>query len=173
MSTPDFILELRKKVGHELLWLNGITAYVQRDDGRILLGRRTDTQEWALVYGINEPGEDPADTTVREVKEETGVDITVTDLACIKAAQNPTVYSNGDQTQYLDMLFLCQPARTGNIEPYIGDDESIDVGWFQPDQLPQPIAQSTLERLQLIEKYLENAARGDRRALFFTSYNRQ
>ena len=56
MTTPNFILSLREKIGHDPLWLTGITAYVEDADGRILLGRRSDTGEWALVYGIVEPG---------------------------------------------------------------------------------------------------------------------
>ena len=27
MTTPDFILKLREKAGHDLLWLVGVTAY--------------------------------------------------------------------------------------------------------------------------------------------------
>ena len=55
MPTPEFVLELRKKIGHDLLWLNGVTGCVLDDRGRLLLGRRSDTGEWAMVYGINEP----------------------------------------------------------------------------------------------------------------------
>ena len=66
MSTPEFVLELRKKIGHDLLWLNGVTGCVLNEHGQLLLGRRSDTGEWAMVYGINEPGEQPADTVVRE-----------------------------------------------------------------------------------------------------------
>ena len=80
MSTPEFVLELRKKIGHDLLWLNGVTGCVLNEHGQLLLGRRSDTGEWAMVYGINEPGEQPADTVVREIKEETGIDAIVTDL---------------------------------------------------------------------------------------------
>lgn len=54
MPTPEFILELRKKVGHDLLWLMGVSGYVEDEQGRVLLGRRSDTGEWAMVYGINE-----------------------------------------------------------------------------------------------------------------------
>ena len=60
MPTPEFILELRKKVGHDLLWLMGVSGYVEDEQGRVLLGKRSDTGEWAMVYGINEPGEEPA-----------------------------------------------------------------------------------------------------------------
>lgn len=167
MTTPNFILELRQQVGHKLLWLIGITAYVQREDGRILLGRRADSGKWALVSGINEPGEQPADTTVREVKEETGVDITVTDLVGIKSSQNVIICKNGDETQYMDIFFLCKPDPSGNKEPFVGDDESLEVGWFSPAQLPEPLAESTVERLNIVQQYLDNAKGGDTHALFY------
>ncbi|BDR54854.1 ADP-ribose pyrophosphatase [Bombiscardovia apis] len=167
MSTPQFVLDLRKSIGHDLLWLNGITAYVQREDGRLLLGKRADSGKWAIVYGINEPGEEPADTVVREVKEETGVDVIVTDFVAVKSQHKATTYTNGDITMYMDHLYLCKPDPKGNIEPFVGDDESLEVGWFEPDQLPQPLDKATIERMKLVHQYLANAARGDRHALFF------
>ena len=33
MPTPEFVLELRKKIGHDLLWLNGVTGCVLDDRG--------------------------------------------------------------------------------------------------------------------------------------------
>lgn len=65
MPTPEFILKLREKIGHDPLWLVGVTAYIEDGDGRILLGRRADNGNWALISGINEPGEEPADTVIR------------------------------------------------------------------------------------------------------------
>ena len=114
MPTPEFILELRKKVGHDLLWLMGVSGYVEDEQGRVLLGRRSDTGEWAMVYGINEPGEEPADTVAREVKEETGVDVIVTDLVSVKSSRKVLTYANGDNTMYMDHLFVCKPDPNGN-----------------------------------------------------------
>ena len=57
MPTPEFVLSLREKIGHDLLWLMGVSGYVEDEQGRVLLGRRSDTGEWAMVYGINEPGD--------------------------------------------------------------------------------------------------------------------
>ena len=127
MATPEFILRLREKIGNDLLWLVGITAYVEDDEGRVLLGRRSDTREWALVYGINEPGEEPADTVIREVKEETGVDVVPTALVSVKAGKNITTYANGDRTQYLDLTFACRLAEGGCAAPRVGDDESLST----------------------------------------------
>ncbi|MDF9752420.1 8-oxo-dGTP pyrophosphatase MutT (NUDIX family) [Arthrobacter sp. ES3-54] len=60
MATPDFILRLREKIGHEALWLPGVTGVVFDDAGRVLLGQRADNRQWGLITGILEPGEDPA-----------------------------------------------------------------------------------------------------------------
>ena len=38
MTTPDFVLRLRQSIGHDLLRLNGETAFVNDSRGRILLG---------------------------------------------------------------------------------------------------------------------------------------
>ena len=155
MATPEFILKLREKIGHDLLWLIGVTAYVEDASGRVLLGRRADTGEWALVYGINEPGEEPADTVIREVAEETGVDVVPTALVSVRAGRRMTVYANGDQTQYLDLCFTCRLADGGNGVPRVADDESLEVGWFFPDELPEPFSPSMRERLARVRAWRE------------------
>jgi ADP-ribose pyrophosphatase YjhB (NUDIX family) len=166
MPTPQFVLDLRKKIGHQLLWMIGVTAYVEDADGRVLLGRRSDTGEWALVYGINEPGEEPADTVAREIKEETGVDAIVTDLVSVKSSTQVVTYANGDRTMYMDHLFLCGPDPQGNSEPFVGDEESLQVDWFAPGELPQPLAASTVERMAYVEEYRRRLRQGNPRALF-------
>lgn len=158
MATPEFILRLREKIGHDLLWLIGVTAYVEDGEGRVLLGRRADTGEWALVYGINEPGEEPAATVIREVAEETGVDVVPTDLVRVAAQRHETVYANGDRTQYLDLMFVCRLVEGGRAEPSVADDESLEVGWFALDALPEPLADSTEERLAALAAWREAGA---------------
>ena len=166
MPTPEFVLELRKKIGHDLLWLIGVTGCVLNDQGQLLLGRRSDTDEWAMIYGINEPGEQPADTVVREIKEETGVDAIVTDLVAVTSSNKVITYANGDNTMYMDHSFLCALKPGGNVKPFVGDEESLNVGWFDLDDLPSPLAASTTERLGLFHQYLENKKHGDAHALF-------
>ena len=75
MATPEFIVSLRQKIGHEQLWLPGVSITVVDDAGRLLLGRRTDNGQWAVVSGIPAPGEQPATAIRRECLEETGVDV--------------------------------------------------------------------------------------------------
>ena len=168
MATPPFIIELRKKIGHDPLWLIGVTAYVEDDAGRILLGRRADSGEWAPVYGIVDPGEEPADAAAREAMEETGIAVEVEQLIRVRSQKDMTVYDNGDQVQYLDLMFLCRPVTgiTDADTPYVADDESLDVGWFAPDKLPSPLAASALERFEVLKRWREQATSGDPSALF-------
>ena len=131
MPAPDYVLRLRERIGHELLWLPGATAVVLRGDD-VLLVRRADNGEWAPVTGIVDPGEHPADTAEREVLEETGVACTVDELVLVDVT-TPRAYPNGDRAQYLDLTFRC---RYVEGEARVADDESVDVAWFPADALP-------------------------------------
>lgn len=136
MPIPEFIATLRTKVGTDLLWLTGVTAVVFDEAGRVLLGLRSDTHRWALISGVLEPGEEPSLAVAREVEEETGIRASVGPLAAIRIT-HPITYPNGDQAQYLDLVFLCQALGD---EPRVCDDESLAVGWFGLGALPEPIA---------------------------------
>ena len=100
------------------------------------------------------------------VKEETGVDVVVTDLVSVKSSRKVLTYANGDNTMYMDHSFLCALKPGGNAEPFVGDEESLSVGWFDLDDLPTPLAASTSERLELFHTYIENKKHGDAHALF-------
>ncbi|MEU9763518.1 NUDIX domain-containing protein [Streptomyces sp. NPDC047985] len=132
MATPEFIRRIRATAGHQLLLLPGVTAVVFDDEGRVLLGRRSDTGKWALIGGICEPGEQPAATAEREVYEETAVHC-VAERVVLTQALEPVEYANGDRCQYLDVTFRCR--ATGG-EARVNDDESLDVGWYPVDALP-------------------------------------
>lgn len=143
MPTPEFILELREKIGHEQLWLPGVTALVRDEAGRVLLGRRADNGLWALPSGIAEPAETMAATCVREVLEETGVEIEVVDLISIHTTQ-PVVYPNGDRTVFVDHFFGC---RAVGGQARVADDESTEVGWFELGAFPEPLSGSVTRAL--------------------------
>ena len=131
MGIPDYIRVMRTHIGHDLLLLPGVGAIVVDGQGRLLFGRRSDTGRWAVVAGMVEPGEQPADTIIREVREETGVDVVVERI--LGVATHPVEYPNGDRCDYLSVTFLCR-AVGGTAR--VNDDESLDVGWFDPADLP-------------------------------------
>lgn len=143
MATPDFILEIRATAGQQLLLLPGVTAVVFDDRGRVLLGRRSDNGQWALISGISEPGEQPAATAEREVYEETAVHC-VAERVVLTQALKPIQYPNGDRCQFLDTTFRCR--ATGG-EARVNDDESLAVDWFPVDALP-PLGEHSTFRIK-------------------------
>ncbi|NUK00372.1 NUDIX domain-containing protein [Streptomyces lunaelactis] len=134
MATPDFIRQIRATAGHQLLLLPGVSAVVFDDEGRVLLGRRADTGNWSIIGGIPEPGEQPAETAVREVYEETAVRCVAERVVLVQGLRKPVTYPNGDQCQYMDITFRC---RAVGGEARVNDDESLEVGWFSVDALPE------------------------------------
>ncbi|MDD7943307.1 NUDIX domain-containing protein [Microbacterium sp. NE2HP2] len=130
MATPDFVLDLRKKIGTAPLPLVGVTAVVFRDE-KVLLGKRADNGSWQPVSGIVDPGEEPADAAVRECLEEAGVVVRAERLALVHQIPR-IVYANGDQVDYLDLVFRCSWVSG---DPHPADGELTDVGFYDLGQM--------------------------------------
>lgn len=149
MPIPDFVQRLRQHVGHDLIPLTGTTGVVRDPAGRVLLGLRSDTHEWALPSGIIEPFEEPAQALAREITEETGIVATVDALAAISALPDVVSYPNGDRAAYLDFTFACTYVSG---DAYPADGENLEVGWFGLDDLP-PLRPSSSFRLDKVLAY--------------------
>ncbi|HEY0248965.1 MAG TPA: NUDIX domain-containing protein [Gryllotalpicola sp.] len=136
MATPEFILRLRERIGHEELWLSGVTAVVLRgegDDREVLLVERADNGWWTSVTGIIDPLEQPAVAAEREVLEEAGIVAVAESLAWVDV-HGPVEYGNGDRSSYLDLVFRC---RYVSGEPYPADGENTAARWCRLDELPE------------------------------------
>lgn len=154
---PDFVRDLRARVGTDPLWLAGVSGVVLDDADRLLLGRRADTGRWAVVSGILEPGEEPAVALAREVLEETGVVAEVLALTAVSVT-DPHTYPNGDRAQYLDLCFWCR-AVAG--EAHVADDESLEVAWFARDALPADLTPTSVQRVARTLAFVEASGRGE------------
>lgn len=152
---PDFVVAIREKIGHDPLWLPGVTAVVRRGD-QVLLVRRADNGAWTPVTGIPDPGEEPAVAAAREALEETGVTVRVDRLAST-GVHGEIVHANGDRATYLDLTFACTWVSG---EAHVADDESSDVRWWPLTGLP-PMSDLMLGRIE--------AALADEREARFTA----
>jgi 8-oxo-dGTP pyrophosphatase MutT (NUDIX family) len=132
MGSPEFIVNLRKKIGHDPLWLPGARGVVFDDAGRVLLAKSADTGGWALITGILEPGEEPGPGMLREIFEETAVVARIEHLMGVVAV-GPVTFPNGDVCEFLNVEFIC---RYVSGTARVNDDESLDVAWFAIEDLP-------------------------------------
>lgn len=156
MPIPPHIVHLRKKVGTDLLQVPGISALLFNPKGQILLQRRSDNGQWHTLGGCVDPGENPADCCIREVREETGLEITLRRITGVYAL--PTVtYPNGDQVSFVSIGFLCE-LKDPAAQPRITDDESLELKWFDPADLP-PLRSDALQRIR-------DALKGQPEAIF-------
>ena len=154
MPVPNFITELRSSVGHRPLWLPGVCAVIFDDAGRVLLGQRADNGLWAEIRGIPDPGEQPVAALKREALEEAALEIEVDEVFLIDASDLVT-YPNGDQASYMNLCFIAHAVSAeAAAGAHINDDESVDMGWFEVDDLPSPLAPSARQRLELAQRYL-------------------
>ncbi len=159
MATPEFVLRLREKVGHEHLWLSGVTMLVF-DPSRehCLFVRRADNGAWTPVTGIIDPGEEPATAGKREVLEEAGVECEVLYLASVGSV-GPMTYPNGDRASFLDVTFAAQWTHG---DPHPADGENTEAAWFPVDQPPPLNGRFTRD----FAAVLAQLAEGDHRARF-------
>jgi ADP-ribose pyrophosphatase YjhB (NUDIX family) len=83
-----------------------VTAVITDESGALLLIHRTDNDLWALPGGGVDPGESVSDAVVREVQEETGLDIEVGDLSGIYTnPRHVMVYDDGEVRQQFSLCF--------------------------------------------------------------------
>lgn len=95
-------------------------------DEQVLLVKRTNPSLWELPGGGMEPGETPTQTVVREVREETGLQV-----ECVELLGR---YARQGFRAHLALVYLCQPVG-GNLHPQ--RREATQVRYFPLDALPR------------------------------------
>ena len=132
----SYLGQLRAQVGSRLLLVPGARIVIEDGLGRILLQLRSDFRVWGLPAGSAEPGESLEQAIIREVREETGLELSRVQpygFANDPAYETRT-YPNGDRCQFFSMLFH---AASHQGEPRICDGESLALDWFLPSALPE------------------------------------
>lgn len=105
------------------------SAIVTDEQGRVLLVKRRDNTLWALPGGGHDIGESIEQTAIREVKEETGLDVEVTGLVGIYT--NPAhvvAFTDGEVRQQFSLCFTTR-LLGGKLAI---DHESTDIAWTRP-----------------------------------------
>ncbi len=112
----------------------GAFAVILDEQGRVLLCHRPDVDMWNLPGGTVDEGEAPWQAVVREVREETGLEVAVEQLAIVDHRPGKC-----------EVAFTFTCAITGGV--LATNDEADQLGWFAVDALPATTAARHVERI--------------------------
>ena len=103
----SYISRLRKKIGTDKFIHPGARIIVENDKGEILLIERTDNGSIGLPAGALEENETIEECIIREVREETGIEIIALEVIGISSGPKAETvqYPNGDKIQYFTVEF--------------------------------------------------------------------
>ncbi|MFF3841273.1 NUDIX hydrolase [Streptomyces sp. NPDC001930] len=109
-----------------------VTVVVRDDEGRLLLIHKTDNDLWALPGGGHDIGERIGDTAVREVREETGIEVEVDNIVGLYTDPDHVLaYDDGEVRQQFSICFRAHLVG-GSLRT---SSESKEVRWVNPADL--------------------------------------
>ena len=106
----------------------GSICVIERDDGAVLLVRLSYRNSWGLPGGLLKRGETPEQAALREVKEESTLDV--------QLVGDPAVVVDS-VAQRVDVVYRARPAP--GVDPHgarASSPEIVEVAWFPEDALP-------------------------------------
>ena len=130
-----YIMNLREKVGHSPLIGVGATTLVFNNKNELLLNLRSDTNNWGIPGGSKELNETLEECAVRELKEETNID--VNDLELITVLSGKEYYFKYPNEDELDCVIALYRVLNYEGELNVNDGESKKLEFFSLDNLPE------------------------------------
>ncbi len=130
-----------------------VSILIIDDEDRVLLGLRGNSEikpgMWCLPCGYIEGAETIRDAALREVKEETGIDVELISIVNVTSNHFPASQYYGDagakelDKEWYTSLVVVILARPLTFDVRPGDD-IVDAGWYALDDLPDMAFQADL-----------------------------
>jgi 8-oxo-dGTP pyrophosphatase MutT (NUDIX family) len=150
----EYIRNLRKYAGHIPLIQCGASVIIIDSEERVLMMHRTDNDCWCFPGGAVGPGESVEETAIREVLEETGLEVDEVKLFDVFSGKELYYkYPNGDEVYNIDIVFI---ARSFHGEAN-SNDESQGFKFFSIDGLPEKISPPVIP---VVKKFIERYRSG-------------
>ena len=137
MDQKNYIRWIRSKVGHDKIILTYAGGCVFNDRGEVLLQRRGDSNKWGFPGGAVELEETPQMAAVRELKEETGLDVETGKI--IGVYTDPDVlYPSGDRAQSIIVVY---ELKVVGGELSCDREETLELKYFGKGNMPEMFTQ--------------------------------
>ena len=108
------------------------SAIIENEQGKILLHKRSDSHTWSIPGGAMEIGESINETVIREVQEETGLQVQTEYLIGVYTDPEHIIeYSDGEIRQEFSLCFACTIVG-GKLQV---SDESTEVAFFSSQEI--------------------------------------
>lgn len=119
--------------------LPAVAAIIFDENGKVLLQRRRDVDQWGIISGHVEFGETVEQALLREIYEETGTHGELVRLIGVYSSpQSQTYRYGGVLTQFVTTYF--EARLTGPIPPRFCNEESLALQFFGLAELPPNLA---------------------------------
>jgi HAD superfamily hydrolase (TIGR01450 family) len=114
----------------------GVAAVVLDHEGRVLLIQRSDNGLWGVPTGHIEPSETVSEAIIREVREETGLQVTIQRASGIYSQPDTQIYTRqSGAVHYITTCFRCEVVSG---TPQSDGQETLAATFVDPQQLPEP-----------------------------------
>lgn len=133
----DYILQLRKYIGHRPVLLVGAAILLVDGSNRLLMMKRSDNECWGIPGGSLEPGEVVESAAKREIIEETNLE--VGEMSLFGVFSGPELfykYPNGDEVYNVIVAYLSREWR-GEV---ILNEEHTEWCWFTGNEIPEDVS---------------------------------
>ncbi len=131
---PEAIEPLRAPVfSRPTPFVGSDAALIDPADDHILLIRRADSGQWAMPGGALEVGETPAQGTVREALEETGIRCEPVRLAGVFDSR---LCGTTSRHHLYHFVFICHPLNREAPAQALTPNEVLETAWFTAEHLP-------------------------------------
>lgn len=122
---------------------------VELDDGIVLIKRKNPPLGWAIPGGFIDAGESVEEAAVREIAEETGLVVSLTDIL--------SVYSSPDRDpRFHTMSVVFIGIGSGNIS---AGDDAVEASIFTRSNLPEPLA---FDHKKILDDYFRYKETGEK-----------